>query len=235
MRLDRLLAKHSLQGKKMASRWLAAGTVSVNHQISKDGSTEVSRFSHVAIGDLVIQSGQAALYLLLHKPSGILSATKDAQHKTVLDLLDLPTKNELHLVGRLDRSSSGLILLTNDGRWSKRLMDPYKKVPKTYLVGTSEPIPNVAEAAFLEGFYFHTEDITTLPAKLVRLGTHTARVTLHEGRYHQIKRMFHRVGCRVTSLHRESLGNIVLPPNLKPGEWRELNPDEVAQASLARP
>jgi 16S rRNA pseudouridine516 synthase len=167
---------------------------------------------------------------MLHKPTGILSATKDDQHPTVLDLIDDPDKHTLHIAGRLDRSTSGLVLLTNDGRWSKRLMAAEEKVPKVYLVETLDPIAPEAVDAFARGFYFHTEDITTLPAELVILSERTARLTLHEGRYHQVKRMFHRVSNRVVSLHRESIGGIALPPDLEPGKWRMLTDQEMAVA-----
>jgi 16S rRNA pseudouridine516 synthase len=136
----------------------------------------------------------------------------------------------LHLVGRLDRNTSGLMLLTNDGNWSKRLMAPDRQVPKVYRVETDSPIPPEAVEAFARGFYFHTENITTLPAELVILEEKVARVTLHEGRYHQIKRMFHRVGNRVTALHRESVGALALPDDLPAGKWRPLTGDEVANA-----
>ena len=91
---------------------------------------------------------------MLHKPVGIVSATSDAEHRTVIDLIDDPDKSSLHLVGRLDRNTSGLVLLTNDGRWSKALMDPSRKVPKVYLVETRDPIPPEAVAAFAQGFLF---------------------------------------------------------------------------------
>ena len=152
----------------------------------------------------------------------------DAEHPTVLDLIDDPDKAELHLAGRLDRASTGLVLLTNDGVWSKRITEPVFKLPKTYLVETAEPIAQEAVAAFAAGFYFHTEDLVTQPAELVLLAERTARVTLWEGRYHQIKRMFHRVGNRVIRLHRESIGSLRLPEELGEGEWRLLTPDEVA-------
>ena len=100
-------------------------------------------------------------------------------------------------------------------------------MPKTYLVETRDPIPQEAIAVFARGFYFHTEDLTTLPAELEILDERRARLTLHEGRYHQVKRMFHRIGNRVTALHRESVGGIVLPEDLKPGEWRPLTPKEI--------
>ena len=106
-----------------------------------------------------------------------------------------------------------------------------EKVPKVYLVETLDPIAPDAVAAFARGFYFHTENITTLPAELVILGECHARLTLHEGRYHQVKRMFHRASNRVVNLHRESIGSLVLPLDLPPGAWRALTPEEVLAAA----
>jgi 16S rRNA pseudouridine516 synthase len=191
----------------------------------------VDRFTWVEQDGAVIQAPQRALYLMLHKPVGILSATKDDQHPTVIDLIDHPDKHTLHLAGRLDRSTSGLVLLTNDGRWSKRLMAAEEKVPKVYRVETLDPIAPEAAEAFARGFYFHTEDITTRPAELIVLNERQARLTLHEGRYHQVKRMFHRIGNRVVSLHRESIGTLLLPLDLPPGAWRELTAQEVLRVA----
>ena len=227
MKLDRLCAKHHGMGRTAAHRHIAAGRVAVNGEVETDGSREVDRFMRVELDGAMIQRPERAIYLMMHKPAGVLSATEDAEHRTVLDLIDDPDKHTLHIAGRLDRSTSGLVLLTNDGRWSKRLMDPEAKVPKVYLVETSEPIAPEAVEAFARGFHFHTEDIVTRPAELVILGERLARLTLHEGRYHQVKRMFHRVQNRVVRLHRESIGDIVLPGELEPGMWRALTREEV--------
>ncbi len=232
MKLDRLIAKHRQMGRTAALRAIAARRVRVDGLVVADGHEEVDRFGTVMLDDEPVQVAERGLYLLMHKPVGWLSATKDAQHPTVLDLIDDLDKHTLHLAGRLDRNTSGLLILTNDGNWSKRLMVADFKVPKVYRVETDVPVPPEAVEAFDRGFFFHTEDITTLPAKLEILGEHLARVTLHEGRYHQVKRMFHRLGCRVTALHRESVGALRLPEDLKPGEWREMTPEE-RQAALS--
>ncbi|WP_395739114.1 pseudouridine synthase [Prosthecobacter sp.] len=231
MKLDRLIASHQSQGRQAAHLAIAARRVRVNGVIVTDGHHPVDRFTLVEIDDSVIQQPERALYLMLHKPVGILSATKDDQHPTVIDLIDDPGKHTLHIAGRLDRSTSGLVLLTNDGRWSKRLMMAEEKVPKVYLVETQDPISPDAVESFARGFYFHTEDITTLPAELVLLGERQARLTLHEGRYHQVKRMFHRISNRVLSLHRQSIGTLALPADLPPGAWRHLTPHEVLTAA----
>ena len=233
MKLDRLIAGHHAMGRQAAHLVIAAKRVRVDGVVVTDGHHPVDRFTLVELDDKVLQARERALYLMLHKPVGILSATKDDQHPTVIDLIDDPDKHTLHIAGRLDRSTSGLVLLTNDGRWSKRLMAAEEKVPKVYLVETLDPIAPDAVAAFANGFYFHTEDIMTLPAELVILGDRHARLTLHEGRYHQVKRMFHRVGNRVVNLHRESIGALALPADLSPGAWRMLTAHEVLAAAGA--
>lgn len=227
VKLDRLIAKHRSLGRNEAHRLIAAGCVRVNGEVILGNQHEVDRFTQVEMGTEVVQQAERALYLMLHKPGGVVSATVDAEHQTVIDLIDDPDKHTLHIAGRLDRWSTGLLLLTNDGRWSKRLMDAGSKVPKTYSVKTNAPIPSDAVAAFERGFHFAAEDITTLPCELVLLGESSARVTLHEGRHHQIKRMFGRVGCFVIALHRESIGGLTLPADLAPGQWRALTAEEM--------
>lgn len=162
---------------------------------------------------------------MLHKPAGYLSATTDPQHPTVMELIDEPTT--LHIAGRLDRASTGLLILTNDGIWSRLLTEPKQSVPKTYLVTTADPITEETHARFSQGIYFAYEDLTTQPAKLDVIGSCKARITIYEGRYHQIKRMFHAVGNRVVALHRLSMGNIHLDPTLEEGKHRYLTTEEV--------
>lgn len=229
MKLDRLLAKHDSMGRTKARALIVAGRVGVNGLPTRRIDHEVDRFTRVELDDIPLRPPERQLHLMLHKPVGVLSATSDPVHRTVIDLIDDPDRHTLHLVGRLDRNTSGLILLTNDGNWSKPLMAPETKVPKVYLVETRDPIPSSAVEAFAAGFHFHTEDLTTLPAALEILADRQARLTLHEGRYHQIKRMFHRIGNQVVNLHRESIGTIHLPPDLGPGEWRMLTEEEIAQ------
>ncbi len=230
MKLDRLLAKHDSMGRSRARALIVAGRVSVNGLPTKRIDHEVDRFTGIDLDGVPVRPPERLLHLMLHKPCGVLSATSDPAHPTVIDLIDDPDRHTLHLVGRLDRNTSGLILLTNDGSWSKPLMAPATKVPKVYLVETRDPIPSSAVEAFAAGFHFHTEDRTTLPAALEILGERLARLTLHEGRYHQIKRMFHRIGNRVVKLHRESIGAISLPPDLGPGEWRRLTMEEIGRS-----
>jgi 16S rRNA pseudouridine516 synthase len=233
MKLNRLLAKHESLGRNRAQVLIGGRSARVNGAVVTDGLREVTRFDRVELDGAVVQAGVRAVYILLHKPAGYVCATVDAEHPTVMDLIEDPDAAGLHLAGRLDRFSTGLVLLSNDGVWSKRITEPAFKLAKTYLVETHEPIDPAAVAAFARGFYFHTEDVTTRPAELVLVGERVARVTLREGRYHQIKRMFHRVGNRVASLHREAIGGLRLGEEVPPGAWRYLTAGEMEIAGVS--
>jgi len=227
MRLDKFICKHTPYSHQRSRLLIAAGRVRVADRVVTDPRVWVDRFVDVCLDDQQLQ-GRTAHYLMLHKPPGYLSATEDPQHPTVLELLPQALHPQLHIGGRLDRSTSGLLILTNDGLWSRRLTEPGKKVPKVYRVRTSEPIAGHAEALFAQGIYFAYEDLTTSPAALERLGECEARLTIYEGRYHQVKRMFARVGNRVVALHRERMGKIELDAALAPGEYRALTEAEIA-------
>lgn len=227
MKLDRWLAIHHAAGRREARLWVVQKRVTIDGRVTTDPSCEVSRFSRVELDGQCVKPPERRIAIMLYKPVGVLSATKDEQWPTVLDLIDDADKNSLHLVGRLDRSTSGLVLLTNDGNWSKSLMLPDRKVPKEYLVTTRDPLDASVVEAFAQGFHFHTEGIHTQPVAVEICGEFSARLILHEGRYHQIKRMFHRVGNRVIALHRERIGDLRLPADWIPGQWRLLTPAEM--------
>ncbi|MBV1790101.1 pseudouridine synthase [Marinobacterium sp. D7] len=230
MRLDKFICKHTPYSHQR-SRWLIAnGRVRVAGRVVRDSRAWVDRFVSVWLDDEQLQ-GRPAHYLMLNKPRGYLSATEDPQHPTVLELLPRELHPELHIGGRLDRSTSGLLILTNDGLWSRRLTEPKQKVPKVYRVVTLEPITPETAQRFAEGIYLAYEGLTTSPAQLQLLGEREARLTIYEGRYHQVKRMFAQVGNRVTALHRESMGGIALDPLLSPGEYRTLTEAEIASVS----
>ena len=227
MRLDRLLARATGTGRRELRSLLATGVVQVNGVVVLNGRAEVGEFDRVVVDGEVLQS-RRAIYVMLNKPAGYVSATADDEHPTVMELIgDAFGDDELHLAGRLDRASTGLLLLTNDGNWSRRLTLPEEEHGKVYLVETAEPISAETADTFARGIYFGYEDLTTGPAELEVLGERRARLTIYEGKYHQVKRMFHAVGNRVVSLHRERVGEIALDPELAPGEWRELREDEI--------
>ncbi|GLO13055.1 pseudouridine synthase [Pseudomonas putida] len=228
MRLDRFLANLPSLNRQQTRLMLAQHRVRVDDVVTSDPLTEVREFSRVELDDQLLQAGRPALYLMLHKPTGCVSATQDPQHPTVLDLLPTALRGDLHIAGRLDFNTTGLMILTNDGQWSRRLTQPATKLPKHYLVETEDEIGEHYQAKFREGFYFAFENLTTLPAQLDILGPRQARLAIVEGRYHQVKRMFGFFDNKVVGLHRESMGAIHLDPGLAPGEFRELTADEVA-------
>jgi 16S rRNA pseudouridine516 synthase len=208
---------------------LARKRIKVDGVIADSRELLVDGFSCITLDDEVLQSGNT-LYLMLHKPRGVLSATTDEQHAIVIDLIDHPLRSTLHFAGRLDLHASGLMLLTNDGRWSRQLSSPASAVQKVYLVTVQNPLDDGYVAAFQAGMFFLFENITTRPALLEILDTRTARVTLHEGRYHQLKRMFGRFRNPVLGIHRIAIGGLMLDPALAPGTSRELRDDEVESA-----
>lgn len=227
MRLDRLITRHTGKPQREVRLLLAEDRVRVAGQPQRNGRHEVDRFTAVTV-DGKLLSYEQAHYLMLHKPAGILSATQDPEHPTVIDLMKHPQGDQLHLAGRLDRASTGLLLLTNNGRWSKRITQPESGIPKTYLVETAEDITKETARQFAEGIYFAYEDLTTQPAQLELLAARKARLIIHEGRYHQVKRMFGALGNRVITLHREAIGRLTLDPSLAAGEWRALNDEEIS-------
>ncbi|MFK7911811.1 MAG: pseudouridine synthase [Akkermansiaceae bacterium] len=231
MKLSRFLYHATRKGSKEVRLILAAGRVTVDGHIEKDSQREIGTFTRVDLDGKALQHEQP-IYMMLNKPSGYLSATTDPEHPTVMELIDVP--QTLHIAGRLDRASTGLLILTNDGKWSRALTEPKEGVPKTYLITTADPIAKDTVEHFKNGIYFAYEDLTTQPADLEILDEKTARLTIYEGRYHQVKRMFHAVGNRVTSLHRERIGTILLDPALQPGESRFLTDDEIKKPELIK-
>jgi 16S rRNA pseudouridine516 synthase len=227
MRLDRFLSNLPRFSRKDARFALIAGRIKVDGIITADPLHEVREFSQVMVDEEILQLGKPARYFMLHKPPGCVSATVDPHHPTVLDLLDEPDKHDLHIAGRLDFNTSGLMLITNDGQWSRRLTQPTTKLAKVYYVETEQEIAAHYVAKFAEGFYFAFEDLTTQPAELTLLSSHSARLSIVEGRYHQVKRMFGFFDNKVQRLHRESMGPLVLDPTLEPGQYRTLNAAEI--------
>ncbi|XOB91452.1 pseudouridine synthase [Pseudomonadota bacterium 24LQ007] len=227
MKLSRIVSNQNGISRRQANQLLATGRIRVDDSVCLDGQQEVTRFQQVCIDDTVIQQAAPAYYLMLHKPAGYLSATVDDQHPTVMELLDPSLRPHLHIAGRLDRASTGLLILSSDGVWSRRLTEPAVKIPKVYRVTTAYAISPDTADRFREGIWFEYEQLRTSPASLEPLGEREVRLTIYEGRYHQVKRMFHAVGNRVTSLHRESMGGLTVD-GLEPGSYRHLSAQEVS-------
>lgn len=227
MRVDRFLSNLPRFNRQQVRVLLVERRVTVDGVAVSDPHHEVREFSRVCVDNDVLQAGKPARYFMLHKPQGCVSATSDPQHGTVLDLLNEPDKGELHIAGRLDFNTTGLMLITNDGQWSRRLTQPQTKLPKVYRVETEQAITPAYAITFAAGVYFAFEDLTTQPAELALLGPTTARLSIIEGRYHQVKRMFGHFDNKVIGLHRERMGPLALDDSLAPGEYRALTENEI--------
>ena len=217
-RLDRFISQTLDCKKRQVQLLLARGLVSVDKVICYEGERRIGQFSKIEVEDQLLRH-QFAVYLMLNKPAGVVSATVDDQHTTVLDILPAKYRG-LHIAGRLDLQSTGLLLLTNDGHWSRQITQPSTKLPKHYTVTVTNPISQAEVDAFAKGMYFAFEDLTTAPAHLTITATTNAQIILHEGRYHQIKRMFGHFRNPVLSIHRTQVGAIKLPANLPAGGYR---------------
>lgn len=226
-RLDKILANTGRWSRKEAAAIIKAGQVTVDGQVvcrREDKFPETSRFQ-VDGQDI---SGEKYLYLMLNKPAGLVSATDDPREETVLSLLPAHLRRlGLFPAGRLDKDTTGLLLLTNDGPLAHDLLSPKKHVDKVYLVEVDGLLDADDEVAFASGMTL-ADGLQCLPATLERTGPSTARVTLHEGKYHQIKRMCAARGKPVTGLERVSFGPLLLDETLERGQWRPLREEEVA-------
>ena len=223
-RLDKIISQHTGLGKRDVKLLLARQRVLVDDVVCTTADTLIGQFTQVQIDGDIVQSKQP-VYVVLNKPKGVVSATTDAVHQTVLQLLPEEFSN-LHIAGRLDLNSTGLILLTNDGSWSSRITGPDTKLAKRYRVTVQNPLSTDYIQAFSEGMYFGYEDITTAPAQLQIVSDCVADVALTEGRYHQIKRMFGRFRNPVLDLQRYQVGSLQLPANLAIGDYWQLTKAE---------
>ena len=226
MRLDKYISTTTDYSRKDVKRLLKEGVVSVDGTIEKSPSRHILPDQTVSIDEIILaQPGPR--YFMLHKPVGYVCATKDGEHPIVLDLLDEPNKEKLQIAGRLDIDTTGLVLITDDGKWNHAITSPNRQCHKTYYVCTAETISDETIDKFAKGLILEGERQRTKPATLDVLYANEARLTISEGKYHQIKRMFGAVGNRVVELHRERIGNIILDPALEEGEYRPLTPAEI--------
>jgi 16S rRNA pseudouridine516 synthase len=172
---------------------------------------------------------------MLHKPAGVICATRDRAHRTVLDLLDVPNPAGLHIAGRLDIDATGLVLITDDGEWSHRITSPRHNLPKTYRLALALPLTEAAAARLAAGVQLHGETRRCAPAVLARISSTEVLLTISEGKYHQVKRMIAAVGSHVARLHRERIGPWVLDPALAPGHYRPLTEEEIHPTAPGSP
>ena len=238
MRLDKLLAHTGFGTRKEVKKIIRDKYVSVNGEVVRNAGEKVDPDK-----DDVRISGQRIyyeefVYFMLNKPAGVISATEDYVHDTVIDLLEpADSVQEPHPVGRLDKDTEGLLLLTNDGKLTHQLTSPKKEVDKTYYAFVSGRVDQEDIEKFKEGILLKEddEDYLTLSADLEILEvdeeaeTSEVYVTIREGKFHQVKRMFHAVDKEVLYLKRISMGDLALDENLELGEYRRLTEEELAK------
>jgi len=222
MRLDKYLADMSLGTRSEVKDLIRKGKITVNEKTVKDASYQVKD------SDIVACEGQEVSYVeyeyyLLNKPQGYICALEDKRYPVIMELITSRRK-DLVPVGRLDLDTEGVILITNDGQLNHFLLSPKNHVPKTYYAETDAPIPETAVAEFEKGM--DLGDFRSAPAQLKILGERKAELTIHEGKFHQVKRMFEKVGCTVTFLKRLRFGPLDLQ-GLSTGEFRSLSREEI--------
>lgn len=231
MRLDKYLAEMGVGTRQEVKKQIRQGKAAVNGTVVKAAATKIDETS-----DEVTICGRNISYVsyeyyMLNKPAGVVSATEDRRDTTVIDLIKEKKRKDLFPVGRLDKDTEGLLLITNDGNLAHRLLAPKKHVDKVYYAKIDGMVTEEDVKRFAEGIDIGAEEEEmTRPAKLDIMKSaeeSEIRLTIHEGKFHQVKRMFLAVGKEVTYLKRERMGTLCLDENLKPGEYRLLTEEEI--------
>lgn len=226
IRLDKFISACVPCSRKEAQQFLRAGSVCVNGSVCRSGDVKAGG------DDTVTLSGRRlvyhrCVYYMLNKPAGVVSATVDPHDRTVIDLIPPRLQREgIFPAGRLDKDTTGLLILTDDGDYAHRMISPKKHVKKRYIARVDKMPDPDAPARFAQGIVLH-DGTVCLPAELEILDDNTAAVTLCEGRFHQVKRMLHEVGCVTLALKRVQIGALELDEGLAPGEMRQMTEDEI--------
>ncbi|KAB2478499.1 MULTISPECIES: pseudouridine synthase [Staphylococcus] len=231
MRIDKFLANMGVGTRTEVKQLLKKGRVTLNGTVEKSAKTNVNALEdYIAVDNNYIVYIDK-LYLMLNKPQGYVCATEDNQHQTVIDLFKDYKDFHIFPVGRLDKDTEGLLLITNDGDFSHQLMSPNKHVSKTYEVLSEKSITNNDIELFKTGIELH--DGLAKPATLVKAQEERKSfVTITEGRYHQVKRMFHAINNEVLALKRISIGDLQLDEQLAVGEYRHLKEQDFEQLGI---
>ena len=230
IRLDKYLADMGKGTRSEVKKAISKGLVRVNNVIVKKPETKLDTDSDHVLFDGVLVGYAQHEYYMLNKPAGVISATEDKREKTVIDLIIERKRKDLFPVGRLDRDTEGLLLISNDGELAHRLLSPSKHVDKVYYAKIDGEVTIEDVEAFQQGVDIGKEKLTR-PAKLrvLKSGTQSEiELTICEGKFHQVKRMFQAVGKEVVYLKRLQMGTLILDESLKPGEYRELTEQEIA-------
>ena len=232
MRLDKFLVACAVGSRTEVKNFLKTGRVTVNGKKEKSAKLQIDKETDEICFDGQKLDYEEFVYYMMNKPQGVISATEDPKHKTVLDLLDdYARAKEVFPVGRLDIDTHGLLLLTNDGKLAHALLSPKRHVEKTYLAQINGVMTDADVETFAQGIPL--KDFTCQPAKLELVSIDTeenkslVRVTIAEGKFHQVKRMVAYCGKEVVDLQRVTMGTLTLDEELKRGEWRRLTKDEL--------
>ena len=223
MRLDKYLCDCNIASRSELKKYIKARLVSVNDTIITDPGYHVTESDVVSFNGQIVDYNEY-VYLIMNKPAGVVTAREDKYDKTVMDIITEKYKN-LSPVGRLDKDTEGLILLTNDGKLNHNMLSPSKHVDKSYYIKLINSISD-DDIRLLENGVDINDDKLTLPAKCERISEDEIILTIHEGRFHQVKRMAEAVHNKVSYLKRLSFGPLFLPDELKIGEYRLLNKAE---------
>lgn len=229
IRLDKYLADMGKGTRSEVKKAISKGLVRVNNEIVKKPETKLDTDSDNVLFDGVLVGYAQYEYYMLNKPAGVVSATEDKNDRTVLELIEEKQRKDLFPVGRLDKDTEGLLLITNDGELAHQLLSPKKHVDKVYFARIDGKVTEEDIRRFAEGLEIG-EEKPTLPAYLEILESEEIseiRLTIREGKFHQVKRMFHAVGKEVIYLKRLQMGSLVLDPQLALGEYRELTGQEL--------
>ena len=232
IRLDKYLADMSIGTRQEVKKYIRQGRVKINEDIIKKPEYKIREDEDKITFDGAPVAYETFEYYMLNKPAGVISATEDKRDKTVLDLIKEKKRKDLFPVGRLDKDTEGLLLITNDGALAHRLLSPKKHVDKCYYAKISCGVTEEDVRVFKERINIGTQEEPewTMPAELKILEKGTVsriRLTIREGKFHQVKRMFLAVGKEVVYLKRERMGALVLDEELAPGEYRKLTDSEL--------
>lgn len=232
IRLDKYLADMSIGTRQEVKKYIRQGRVKINEDIIKKPEYKIREDEDKITFDGAPVAYETFEYYMLNKPAGVISATEDKRDKTVLDLIKEKKRKDLFPVGRLDKDTEGLLLITNDGALAHRLLSPKKHVDKCYYAKISGGVTEEDVRVFKERINIGTQEEPewTMPAELKILEKGTVsriRLTIREGKFHQVKRMFLAVGKEVVYLKRERMGALVLDEELAPGEYRKLTDNEL--------
>ncbi|TRL70851.1 pseudouridine synthase [Staphylococcus haemolyticus] len=225
MRLDKFLANMGVGTRTEVKQLLKKGKVTVNTSVEKSPKSHINPTEDIVCVNEKQVEFVNNVYIMLNKPKGYISATHDESNRTVIDLIPEYQHLNIFPVGRLDKDTEGLLLITNDGQFSHDLMSPSKHVSKTYEVTSQNPVTKAGIDAFKKGIIL--SDGPVKPAQLTRINETTSQVTIYEGKYHQVKRMFHAIENEVLELKRLKIANLALDENLKSGEYKLLSDKEL--------